>query len=152
MRHDNIENRQSAVCISLMLAVEDAGKAAEWYERALGAIELWSLGSVVGLHIDGAPFFLQEPTNTGFVSPSTSASTTVRVEVFVDDPDALIRLSRPGLMGLSIRFGIMRRHGERTDRDASAILSLMSGWSATSRRWNHSPGWRLDLELRQTVA
>jgi PhnB protein len=91
MRHANTENRQSAVCISLMLAVGDAGKAAEWYKRALGAIELWSLGSVVGLHIDGAPFFLHEPTNTGFVSPSTSGSTTVRIEVFADDPDAFIQ-------------------------------------------------------------
>jgi uncharacterized glyoxalase superfamily protein PhnB len=30
--------------ISLMLAVEDAAEAADWYKRALGAAELWSLG------------------------------------------------------------------------------------------------------------
>jgi PhnB protein len=91
MHHDKAEGRQSTACISLMLAVEDAGKAAEWYMRALGAVELWNLGSVIGLQIDGAPFFIHEPTNTYFVSPATSGSTTVRVEVFVDDPDAFIR-------------------------------------------------------------
>ncbi len=76
---------------SLMLAVEDAGEAAAWYKRALGATELWSLGSVVGLRIGEAPFFLHEPTDRGFVSPAASGSTTVRVEVFADDPDAFVR-------------------------------------------------------------
>jgi uncharacterized glyoxalase superfamily protein PhnB len=76
--------------ISLMLAVEDAPVAAAWYERALGASELWSLGSVIGLEIEGAPFFLHEPTELGFVSPNQIDQTTVRVEVFVDEPDAFI--------------------------------------------------------------
>ena len=79
------------VQISLMLAVEDAGTAAAWYKRALGATELWSLGSVIGLRVDGAPFFLHEPTDAGFVSPLLSGNTTVRVEVFVDDPDDFVR-------------------------------------------------------------
>src|SRR5262249_7215405 len=77
--------------ISLMLAVSDAAAAAQWYVRALGATELWNLGSVVGLQIDGAPFFLHEPTNKGFVSPAATGNTTVRVEVFVDDPDTFVR-------------------------------------------------------------
>jgi PhnB protein len=76
--------------ISLMLAVEDAGEAAAWYVRALGATQLWSLGSVVGLQIDDAPFFLHEPSGT-FVSPAATGTTTVRVEVFVDDPDAFVQ-------------------------------------------------------------
>lgn len=75
--------------ISLMLAVEDAGTAAEWYRRALGASELWSLGSVRGLQIDGAPFFLHEPIGP-FASPLSSGVITARVEVFVDDPDAFV--------------------------------------------------------------
>lgn len=74
--------------ISVMLAVDDAAEAAAWYKQALGATELWSLGSVVGLAIDAAPFFLHEPTD-GFVSPA--GTTTVRVEVFVDDPDRFVR-------------------------------------------------------------
>jgi PhnB protein len=76
--------------ISLMLAVPSAPAAADWYKRALGATELWSLGSVVGLEINGAPFFLHEPTAAGFDSPAGLGGTTVRVEVFCDDPDAFI--------------------------------------------------------------
>jgi len=102
MHRDKAEGRQPTICISLMLAVEDADKAAEWYRRALGAVELWNFGSVIGLQIGGAPFFLHEPTNTGFVSPPTSGSTTVRVEVFVDDPDAFIRRAAEGGADASI--------------------------------------------------
>lgn len=76
--------------ISLMLAVPSAPAAADWYKRALGATELWSLGSVVGLEIERAPFFLHEPTKAGFDSPAALSATTVRVEVFCDDPDAFI--------------------------------------------------------------
>ena len=80
----------SGTRISLMLAVSDARAAAEWYSSALGADRLWSLGSVVGLEIEGAPFFLHEPTNTGFDSPAVLGTTTARLEVFADDPDAFI--------------------------------------------------------------
>ncbi len=76
--------------ISLMLAVEDATTAADWYKRALGATELWSLGSVVGLDVGGSPFFLHEPTENGFDSPATIGRTTVRVEVFTDDPEVFV--------------------------------------------------------------
>jgi uncharacterized glyoxalase superfamily protein PhnB len=76
--------------ISLMLAVPSAPAASDWYKRALGATELWSLGSVVGLEIQGAPFFLHEPTSSGFASPAAPGATTVRVEVFCDDPEAFI--------------------------------------------------------------
>ncbi len=79
-----------SIHISLMLAVDDASQAADWYKRALGATELWSLGGVVGLEIEGAPFFLHEPT-ARFVTPAANATTTVRVEVFVDDPDTFVR-------------------------------------------------------------
>jgi PhnB protein len=74
--------------LSLMLGVPDAPMAAEWYKTALGATELWNLGSVVGLEIEGAPFFLAQPANNGWNSPQDIGTTTVRVEVFVDDPDA----------------------------------------------------------------
>jgi uncharacterized glyoxalase superfamily protein PhnB len=74
-----------------MMAVEDAPAASAWYQRALGASELWSLGGVAGLEIEGAPFFLHEPTSGGFESPAVIGRTTVRVEVFVDYPDAFVR-------------------------------------------------------------
>ena len=76
--------------ISLMLAVASAPAAADWYKQALGATKLWSLGSVVGLEIEGAPFFLHEPAGTGFGSPAVLGTTTVRVEVFCDDPDVFM--------------------------------------------------------------
>lgn len=76
--------------ISLMLAVPDARAATDWYMRALGARELWNLGSVVGLEIAGAPFFLAEPGNNSWASPSVIGTTSVRVEVFVDDPDSFV--------------------------------------------------------------
>ena len=76
--------------ISAMLAVSNAPAAVAWYERALGATMLWSLGSVAGLELDGAPFFVGEPERNGWESPAKLGITSVRVEVFCDDPDALI--------------------------------------------------------------
>lgn len=76
--------------ISLMLAVPDAPKAAAWYQAAVGATELWSLGGVIGLEIAGAPFFLGQPEKNGWESPEVIGTTTVRVEVFVDDPDSFV--------------------------------------------------------------
>jgi uncharacterized glyoxalase superfamily protein PhnB len=76
--------------ISLMLAVPDAPAAVDWYTRALGAVTLWSLGSVAGLEIAGAPFFVGEPANNRWESPATLGITTTRVEVFCDDPDAFV--------------------------------------------------------------
>ncbi len=76
--------------ISVMLAVEDAPSAVEWYQRALGATVLWSLGSVAGLEIVGAPFFLGEPANNGWESPAKLGITSTRIEVFCDDPDGFI--------------------------------------------------------------
>jgi uncharacterized glyoxalase superfamily protein PhnB len=76
--------------ISVMLAVADAQAALAWYKRALGATELWNLGSVVGMEINGAPIFLGEPENNGWETPVKLGAPSVRVEVFCDDPDAFI--------------------------------------------------------------
>jgi len=76
--------------ISLMLAVTDAPKAVTWYEKALGATVLWSLGSIAGLEIQGAAFFVGEPANNGWESPERLGITSTRVEVFCEDPDAFI--------------------------------------------------------------
>ncbi|MCL6444499.1 MAG: hypothetical protein K6T83_13785 [Alicyclobacillus sp.] len=99
MEHKSVETPGS-VTISLMLAVPDAPRAAAWYQQALGAEELWNLGSVIGLTIAGAPFFLHEPTPKGFHAPHTPGHTTVRVEVMVDDPDAFVaRALEAGAIG-----------------------------------------------------
>src|ERR1019366_3764078 len=76
--------------ISVMLAVSDASAAARWYAAAIGATELWNLGGVVGMTVEGAPFFLGEPENNGWDTPTSLGSRTARVEVFVDDPDRFI--------------------------------------------------------------
>ena len=76
--------------ISVMLAVPDAPAAVDWYKRALGATELWSLGSVAGLEIVGAPFFVGQPAANGWESPTVLGITSARVEVFCENPDALI--------------------------------------------------------------
>jgi PhnB protein len=76
--------------ISVMLAVSDTPTSVEWYKRALGATLLWSLGSVAGLEIAGAPFFLGQPANNGWESPSKNGITSTRVEVFCNDPDTMI--------------------------------------------------------------
>jgi PhnB protein len=76
--------------ISVMLAVADASASARWYATAIGATELWNLGGVVGMSVVGAPFFLGEPESNGWDTPSSLGSRTVRIEVFVDDPDAFI--------------------------------------------------------------
>src|SRR5262245_40360947 len=92
------------VTISVMLAVPDAPTAIDWYEKALGARVLWSLGSVAGLEIGGARFFLHQSVQGDCESPNSIGTTTARVEIFVDDPDPLItRAVQAGASGGDIR-------------------------------------------------
>lgn len=77
--------------ISVMLAVPDAPAAVEWYQRALGATLLWSLGSVAGLEFNGARFFVAEPDKNAWETPGEIGTTTCRVEVFCDEPDKVFR-------------------------------------------------------------
>jgi PhnB protein len=78
--------------ISVMLIVPEAEPAIAWYADALGATELWNLGGVAGLEIDGAPFFLHEvnPGNPNETSPGGAGVTSTRIELFVEDPDGFI--------------------------------------------------------------
>ena len=88
--------QKQSTSISVMLIVPDADAAVAWYKDALGATELWNLGGVVGLEVDGAPFFLHEvnPQNTSENSPDPLGITSTRVELFVDDPDRFMELGR----------------------------------------------------------
>lgn len=105
--------------LSLMMAVSDAPAAKDWYMTALGATVLWDLGSVVGLELQGAPFFLHEPTDRGFDSPAEIRTTTARVEVFVDDPDTFIQRalsagasgSPEGIQDHQVPWGLHRQGG-----------------------------------------
>ncbi|HEY9484468.1 MAG TPA: VOC family protein [Micromonosporaceae bacterium] len=94
--------------ISVMLAVSDAAEAAAWYAKALGATTLWDVGSVVGLTVEGAPFFLGEPSNNRWDTPHTVGTRTVRVEVFVADPDSFI--ARAVAAGADGAFDEIRDH------------------------------------------
>jgi PhnB protein len=78
--------------ISVMLIVPDADAAVTWYREALGAEVLWDLGGVAGLEVGGAPLFLHEanPSNPAEDSPDRVGQTSVRIEVFVDDPDGFV--------------------------------------------------------------
>lgn len=80
--------------ISPMLAVTDGDVAINFYKAAFGAELLWHLGNggdvVAGLSIDGAKFFLAtESPQYGTRGPSSVGFTTVRIELFVDDPRAV---------------------------------------------------------------
>jgi PhnB protein len=79
--------------IAPMLAVSDGNAAIEFYQAAFGATVLWHLNGghvVAGLAIDGAPFFLaSESPPHGTRGPSSAGFTTVRIELFVDDPVAV---------------------------------------------------------------
>lgn len=87
-----------------MLAVTDTPKAVVWYQQAFGARLLWSLGSVAGLEMDGAAFFLHEPVKGSFASPKEIGTTTARVELFVENPDEVIaRAIKAGAVGGEIR-------------------------------------------------
>ena len=105
-----------------MLAVSDASAALAWYKRALGATELWNLGSVVGMEIGGAPIFLGEPAGNGWETPAKLGAPSVRVEVFCDDPAP---------SEVSTASGTMRCPGELTGRAISSTRSGTSGWWVT---------------------
>jgi len=51
---------------------------------------------VVGLEVDGAPFFLHEvnPKNPSEDSPDPLGITSTRIELFVDDPERFMELGR----------------------------------------------------------
>jgi PhnB protein len=77
--------------ISPMLAVSDASAAIEFYKRAFGATVLWHVNGgghvVAGLAVDDARFFLaSESPPHGTRGPGSVGFTTVRIELFVDDP------------------------------------------------------------------
>jgi PhnB protein len=78
--------------LSVMLIVSDAAAAVAWYTAGLGADLLWDLGGVAGLRLGGAPFFLHEAVQgrTSEPSPDEVGMTTTRIEVFTDDPAALL--------------------------------------------------------------
>jgi uncharacterized glyoxalase superfamily protein PhnB len=75
-----------------MLAVSDPTAAIDFYRRAFGAELRWQIGDsaeVAGLTIGGAEFFLAREDPPKTASPAHAGHTTVRIELFVDDPQAV---------------------------------------------------------------
>ena len=84
------------VQISPMLAVSHGDDAIEFYRSAFNAEVLWRLGEgadvVAALSIEGAKFFLaHEAPQYGTRGPASAGFTTVRIELFVDDPAGVQR-------------------------------------------------------------
>jgi PhnB protein len=95
-----VSDENKRLALSVMLAVSDVPTAVEWYRRALGAVELWSMGGVAALQIAGAPFLLGEPAGNCWDTPLKLGMASARVEVFCDSPDAFIaRALREGAKG-----------------------------------------------------
>ncbi len=96
-----------------MLAVADGRAAIEFYKAAFGATLLWSLdGEVAGLSIAGARFFLaHESPPHGTRSPASAGFTTVRIELFVDDP---VGVQRRALAAGATEHSPVREHEHQT--------------------------------------
>ncbi len=81
--------------MAAMLTVRDAPAAAEFYARALGAVETERHRApngqyVIGMRLDGLSFFVVDENTAAFnVSPTTLGGTTVRIRLDVADPDAV---------------------------------------------------------------
>jgi PhnB protein len=90
-----LEEERGMTEITVMLAVADAQAAVEFYKKAFGAELYWTIGDaghmVAGMAIGGARFFLStESPEFGTRGPLEAGFTTVRVELFVDDPVAVL--------------------------------------------------------------
>jgi PhnB protein len=111
-----------------MLAVGDGNAAIEFYKAAFGATLLWHLDGgghvVAGLSIDGAKFFLaHESPSHGTRGPASVGFTTVRIELFVDDP---VAVHRQALAAGAIEQDPVREH-KHTMTGPHAIRRMLQG-------------------------
>ena len=80
-----------------MLTVRNAAQAIEFYARAFGASEVSRVASPTGqivaeLSLDGLAFFVVDENPKGFnMSPKALGGTSVRMNLIVDDPDAVAK-------------------------------------------------------------
>lgn len=114
------------ICTALaaMLTVRDAAKAIEFYQRAFGAREVAPpvrspTGQIVAqLAIDGQHFFVVDENPAAYnLSPETLKGTSVRLNLVVDDPDAVA--ARAVAAGATVVFPIADQpYGMRQGRVA----------------------------------
>ena len=80
-----------------MLTVNDADSAVEFYKKVFGAREISrtttpSGQQIVQMSIEEIRFFAAEENPSAYnLSPATLRGTTVRMNLVVDDPDAVMR-------------------------------------------------------------
>jgi uncharacterized glyoxalase superfamily protein PhnB len=111
--------------ISPMLAVSDARAATEFYRAAFGADVLWDLdGAIAGLSVGGARLFLaQESPPHGTRGPASVGFTTVRIELFVDDP---VAVHKRAVAAGAIERSPVREHQHAT-RGPQPIKRMLQG-------------------------
>lgn len=86
---------ESAIKIMPMLSLRNAAGASEFYQKAFGARELSRVtspeGQVVALLAIGDAEFgaVDETPRVGNLSPETLGGTSVRISLYVADPDAV---------------------------------------------------------------
>jgi PhnB protein len=113
--------------IAPMLAVADGKAALAFYQAAFGAEVRWTIdagGSIVaGLAIGEAEFFLaDESPKNGTRGPTSAGCTTVRIELFVDDPPAVH--ARAAAAGATVRSPVTRYEYATT---SGAMLRMDQG-------------------------
>ena len=111
--------------ISPMLAVSDARAATEFYRAAFGADVLWDLdGAIAGLSVGGARFFLAEESPPhGTRGPASVGFTTVRIELFADDP---VAAHKRAVAAGAIERSLVREHQHAT-RGPQPIKRMLQG-------------------------
>jgi PhnB protein len=109
--------------LTAMLTVGNASEAIDFYERAFGAREIRRVvaptGQIVAeLSLGEERFFVVDENRPAFnVSPTTLGGTSVRMNLVVDDPDALWK--RAIAAGASVVFPIADQpYGMRQGRVA----------------------------------
>jgi PhnB protein len=111
-----------------MLAVTDGNAAIDFYRAAFGAEVMWRLGEghiVAGLAIDNAQFFLaHESPEYGTRGPSSAGFTTVRIELFVDDP---IAVQRRAMAAGAMEHSPVQEHEHQTEGPAPIKRMLQGG-------------------------
>jgi uncharacterized glyoxalase superfamily protein PhnB len=113
--------------ISPMLAVSDPAAAIDFYKRAFGAVELWRIGDpadVAGMSIDGADLFLARENPPKTRGPDLAGHTTVRIELFVDDPHVV--LERALAAGATLG-SLVEEHTHQTVGPRATLRMLQGG-------------------------
>ena len=103
--------------IAPWLAVSDGARAVDYYQRALGAVDVYRLDGdegkviVAQLKVDGAAFWVQED---GEANPESGGVASVRMILTANDPDALF--ARAVAAGATQVAPVHEEHGWRSGR------------------------------------